>query len=122
MATRSTRSPARRQAQRRRLVWARSNRGGSPTLLSFTNEANGVLTTVDALEDFETRYSAELIGATIMRIRFGAVFWTDPPVSGAKNSAASWGFVITNDQAAIGSSNPTDLRFIADWSVLIALP
>ena len=163
-------------------MWARSQRGGSPTAVAFAAEANGVLTGSSALTEFETTYGAQLIGATIMRIKYMAVFWTDPPAAGSSNAAASFGFLVQNQLAAIpaaasnvdadwmwhetryfihgpedtldgaayhhiqvdikarrrldelgdslfhyvkvepGSTNPTTLRFIADWSVLVALP
>ena len=182
MATRSTRSLARRLPPRRRLVWARSARGGSPTAATFAAEANGVNTVVNALSDFEGRYGASLLGCTIMRIKFSGLFWTDPPAAGSSNAAFSWGFRVDNDQAVIsasanavdadwmwhetrycihgpedtldgaanrevmqdikskrkldelgdglffhvkiepGSTNPTTLRWLAEWSILIALP
>ena len=183
MVTRSTRSSRPRVAsQRRRLVWARSGRGGTPTALAFAAEANGVTTVVSALSDFEARLGANLLGCTIMRIKFTGLFWTDPPGAGSSQAAFSWGFRIDNDQAVIGASanvvdadwmwhetrycihgpedtldgaanreilqdikskrrldelgdglffhvkvepgstNPTTLRWIADWSILIALP
>lgn len=64
MAVRRT---ATRRVQRRKLVWARSV--ASATVSSPVPPALNAPTRFDILSSFETIYGAQLLGATIMRVR-----------------------------------------------------
>lgn len=99
---------------RRKLVWARTLRGGSPTALTFTAEADGVYNVTPQLDEFESAYSAQLIGCTIMRVKVNGLLWTDPPASGSSNAAITWGLIVESQDTAALANVATGRRH-ADW-------
>jgi len=98
------RSSVRRgSGQRRKMVWARSQTTGVtvPTV-------DGIQ--LNLLSNFETEYGANLIGATVVRIR-GAVVLA-PQVAG--NSSAIFAVRVSNDADATAGGGPFDSPY-ADW-------
>lgn len=99
---RSGRRSSSRSGPRRKWVWARED------VTEQTIAASGVLHT-DALAQFETAYGADLLGATIMRVR-GQMVHDQSIVAGMR--------VFTQDTlAGLTASNGPDADQHADWFV-----
>lgn len=80
-----------RPGPRRKLVWGRSIRI-TPTVLTLATP-----NLVNLLDDFETQIGAQLLGATIMRIR-GIIHFHWTSINSTNQAQAAWGALVANPE------------------------
>lgn len=102
----TTRRVSRGRGPQRKMVWAR-NIVSTPIVAPV---ATGIQ--VNLLGQFEAEYGANLIGATVVRVR-GAIF-AAPAVAGP--SACVFATRVSNDADATAGGGPIDSPY-ADWSM-----